>query len=328
MRLWGAGQVVDELDAHVGARDVALAGNAGPMIEALRGLIASMRERHDRSPIAVVCSGMITSNAGLVEVPHVTAPIAMGDLARRLVRHDLRTVTDLPMYFVPGIKTVSDAGGWDALTGFDVMRGEEVEIAGLLSALELTPPLAFFHCGSHHKLIEVGAAASGSGGPHGDGEAGATVVRSSTAITGELLLAIRESTILASSLADLEGLELDSEAVAAGARHSRSAGFARAAFLVRVGETIAGQGKCAVTSFLMGALADLDLQMIEREAASDHEIVVYGGGFFPMIVSDMLMRSGTYRVRLVPPQVSERAATIGAVQLLEAFLRPSTGGMP
>ena len=84
--------------------------------------------------------------------------------------------------------------------------------------------------------------------------------------TCELLAAIRESTILASSLADLHGIELDPQAVAAGARHARAVGFARAAFLVRVGQTIAGKDRSAVTSCLLGALADLDLQLIETRA--------------------------------------------------------------
>ncbi len=135
-------------DARVGAKDVALAGDARPIAEGLRALVTTMRARHDLDPRAVVCSGMITSNVGLVEVPHTTAPIALGELARRLVRHDVASVTDLPMYFVPGIKTVAAHAGWATLPSFDVMRGEEVEVAGLLSTLDLEPPLAFLSCGS------------------------------------------------------------------------------------------------------------------------------------------------------------------------------------
>lgn len=334
VRLWHAGSVVDELDARVGAKDVALAGDARPIAEGLRALIATMRERHDHDPRAVVCSGMITSNVGLVEVPHAVAPIPLGELARRLVRHDVESVTDLPMYFVPGIKTVASEAGWDTLASFDVMRGEEVEVVGLLQALDLEPPLAFFHCGSHHKLIEVGASdtatthADRAAAPaigDADGVDGAVILRSSTAITGELLAAIRESTILASSLADLDGIELDPEAVAAGARHARAAGFARAAFLVRVGETIAGKDRTAVTSFLLGALTDLDLQLIEHELAPDRELVLYGGGLFPALVRDLLTHDGTRRVRLVAPQVSDGAATVGTVRLLEAYLSGQAG---
>ena len=320
VRLWHDGAVVDEAEARIGAKDVALARDASPIAEALRGLIETLRGRHEVAPSAVVCSGMISSNVGLVEVPHVTAPIALGELARRLVRRDVAAVTELPIYFVPGIKTVAPAGGWDELPGFDVMRGEEAEVVGLMALEDLEPPLAFFHCGSHHKLIEVG-----TGGASAAGGGEAVVLRSSTAITGELLAAIRERTILASSLAELDDLELDADALAAGERHARSHGFARAAFLVRVGETIAGLGRAGVTSFLLGALADLDLQLIEHDVAPDREVILYGGGLFPGILRKALLRTGSRRVRVLDRSLSDGAATVGAVRLLQAFLGEGAG---
>lgn len=320
VRLWGHGGVVAEAHAHVGARDVALAGDPRPIAEALRDLIATVRERQDDEPQAVVCSGMITSNVGLVEVPHATAPVALVDLADRVVRHDVPTVTDLPMYFVPGVKTVAAEVGWDSLSGFDVMRGEEAEVVGLLAQLELEPPLVVFHCGSHHKLIELAAQDAASTPGAVDALERTVVARSSTAITGELLAALRESTILASSLADLDGLDLDQAAVAAGVRHARRSGFARAAFLVRVGETIAGLDRTAVTSFLLGALACLDLQFIEHATDVGDDIVVYGGGLFPVIVSDMLNCVRPGRSRIVDRSVSDGASTVGTVRLLELYL--------
>jgi len=311
VRLWHEGRVRDELDEHVGAKDVALAGGPGPIADALRRLIATMRARHDGDVRAVVCSGMITSNVGLVEVPHATAPIALGALAQRIVRHDVAAVTDLPTYFVPGVKTIGGGGGWDDLPAFDVMRGEEVEIAGLLSTLDLEPPLAFFHCGSHHKLIELGA--------------GATVERSATAITGELLAAIRERTILASSLVALDGFVPDPAAVAAGLKHGRALGLGRAAFLVRVGQTIAGFDGAAVTAFLLGALAALDLQLIEHELPRTTALVIYGGGLFPAILRDALEEEGGREVRVIGPEASHHAAVVGTVRLLEAYFAAEAG---
>jgi 2-dehydro-3-deoxygalactonokinase len=311
VRLWRDGRVQDELDAGVGAKDVALAGGPAPMADALRRLIATMRARHEGDVRAVVCSGMITSNVGLVEVPHATAPIALDALARRIVRHDVASVSDLPTYFVPGVKTVGAAGGWDGLPAFDVMRGEEVEIAGLLATADLEPPLAFFHCGSHHKLIELSA--------------GAIVERSATAITGELLAAIRERTILASSLVDLDGFVPDPAAVAAGVRHGRALGLGRAAFLVRVGQTIGGFEPAAVTGFLLGALAALDLQLIEHELPPSTPLVVYGGGLFPDILRDALLADGGRPVRVVGPAESHHAAVVGTVRLLEAHLAATEG---
>jgi len=326
VRLWHHERIVDEVEERVGAKDVALVGDPAPIADALRRLVAELGSRHRALPEALVCSGMITSNVGLVEVPHVTAPIGLRELGRQLVRHDLPDVTPLPVYFVPGVKTMCGAahatggaaratGGWDDLAAFDVMRGEEVEVVGLLATLPLSLPVAFFHCGSHHKLIEVAA---------GDKRGDAVVLRSSTAITGELLAAIRERTILASSLSDLDGLTPDPDAVAAGVARAREVGFARAAFLVRVGQTIAGMGRDGVTSFLLGALLALDLQLLESELAPDRELVVYGGGVFPGLLHDALKAAGR-PVRRVEAADADRSAVVGAVHLLEAFLHAERG---
>ena len=326
---WWQGGVLDEAEAPVGAKDVAREGTSAPLAAALREAISTVRARHAVAPDAVVCSGMITSNVGLLEVPHVAAPVSLARLARHVVRHDLPGVTDLPLYFVAGIKTVAAGGAWDALDGFDLMRGEEAEVAGLLASGDPRPPVAFFHTGSHHKLIEVGVV---EGGPNagGVGDAGAAddaeglgpavVLRSATALTGELLAALRERTILASSLTDLDGLAPDPEAVAAGVRHVRRAGFARAAFLVRAAQTIGGRDRAEATSFLLGALAALDLQLIERELPPGRELVLYGGGAFPALLAELLARDGRHPHRVVPRSESEAAATVGAVRLLRARL--------
>lgn len=318
VRLWRDGAIRDQVEERVGAKDVALAGHPGPIADALRRLVAELEARHPGAASALVCSGMITSNVGLHEVPHATAPIALRDLARRIERHDLPDVTRLGVYWVRGIKTVGAGPGWDDLADFDVLRGEEVEVAGLLALLDLTPPVAFYHCGSHHKLIDVAATADG---------ADAVVVRSVTALTGELLAAIRERTILASSLAELDAFEPDADAVAAGIAHARRDGFARAAFLVRVGQTIAGRDRRAATSFLFGALLALDLQLLERAAPRDRELVLYGGGVFPGLLRDAC-EAGGWRVRRVDAADGDRAAAVGAVRLLEAHLAAIGGPRP
>lgn len=313
VRWWQRG-VRDEVEAAVGAKDVARAGSPAPLAGALREAIAGLRARHAATPAAVVCSGMITSNVGLLEVPQVAAPVSLAALARHVRRHDLPAVTDLPLHFVAGVKTMAAGGGWDDLDGFDLMRGEEAEVAGLLASGQLRPPAAVFHTGSHHKLIEVDA------GSDGDGWAAAVLRRSATALTGELLAALRERTILASSLVDPNGLTPDRDAVAAGVRHTRAAGFARAAFLVRAAQTIGGRGREEATSFLLGALLALDLQLIERELPAGREVVLYGGGAFPTLLAEALAVGGRHPVRVVPPEVGEAAATVGAVRLLEARL--------
>ena len=63
---------------------------------------------------AVVAAGMLSSEVGLIAVPHVTAPAGLDDLARSVVVAQLPEIADTPIYVVPGIRTpASDGpGGW------------------------------------------------------------------------------------------------------------------------------------------------------------------------------------------------------------------------
>lgn len=307
VRVWSHRGIVGDYSAMVGARDVAREGNRRPLEACVRRLLDEAQAGPARRARAVVCSGMITSNVGLVEIPHETAPISLAALALRLVRHDLPSVTTLPMYFVPGVKTVGEIRSWDTLADFDSMRGEEVEVAGLLDAVGIVPPVVFLHCGSHHKLIAVGA--------------GGVIERSVTSLTGELLAAIREATLLASSLVPLDEVHVDPSAVAAGMRLVREHGFARAAFLVRAGGMLAGFGPNEMTCFLLGGLAALDEQWLERAMPDDVELVIYGGGVFPPLLANILAERQRRHVRVVDPVVGDRAAAVGAAKLLEGRLK-------
>ena len=309
VRVWSRGGVVADISETVGARHVAREGTSRPLEACVRRLLSQAQSGCGRRAKAVVCSGMITSNVGLVEIPHEAAPISLAELALRLVRHDLPSVTSLPMYFVPGVKTVDETRSWDSLAGFDAMRGEEVEVAGLLDAVGIAPPVVFLHCGSHHKLIVVGA--------------GGVIERSVTSLTGELLAAIRESTVLASSLDPLDAIHIDPSAVGAGMRHVRKHGFARAAFLVRAGGMLAGFGPNEMTCFLLGGLAALDEQCLEQAMPDGAALVIYGGGVFPPLLASILSERLGRPVRVVDSESSDRAAAVGAVALLESRLKTS-----
>src|SRR5690606_2221046 len=118
-------------------------------------------------------SGMITSNMGLFELPHLAAPAGPEDTARGMVQRSFPEVSAVPLTFVPGVKTLPMSDGLAGLATGDVLRCEEAEIVGLREALALDGAALFLHIGSHHKAIEVDAAGS--------------IVSSRTSITGELL---------------------------------------------------------------------------------------------------------------------------------------------
>lgn len=92
----------------------------------------------------VLMSGMIGSREGWVEVPYITTPASLGDLAAGIVTVDSAVFG--PIGIVPGVRHDDDSGT------SDVMRGEETQVAGLLHQL---PAAGATLClpGTHSKWI-------------------------------------------------------------------------------------------------------------------------------------------------------------------------------
>ena len=307
VRLWHNHEITRTFTTEVGARNVAVSGSSEELQAALAHLIREARSAAPADVDAVICSGMITSNVGLLEIPHLAAPAGKTELAAGVVRRDLPKVTDLPLYFVPGIKTLAEEFSWETLAEYDVMRGEEVECLGLQRLLQLASPASYFHCGSHHKLI-------------GQDEQG-RLSHSRTGITGELLSAVQEHTILKSSTQPISAAQLQQDAWRAGLACAQHHGLARALFLVRVGEQLGQFGKGHMTSFMLGAMLSLDLRLLDQELAKQHPLVLYGKGFFPEMLHEYLTERGFNRVIRASHEQSEQAAVVGAVDVVHLHLQ-------
>lgn len=146
-----------------------------------------------------------------------------------------------------------------------------------------------------------------------DVAADGTIEASRTALTGEPLATLSEHTILRSSTAAADSIKLEREAVLAGAAACSNRSFGRAAFLVRVGAQLAELGRDTSTSFLIGALAALDLPLLS--AADDRAVILYGHGVFPQALTWLLEHDGRPSVR-VDGAVADRASVVGAIAIL------------
>ncbi len=298
VRLVRDGAVVRTLSRQAGARDTATDGHNSRIREALAsmiGLLAS--EEADLG--SVLLSGMITSNVGLLEVPHLLAPAGIDDLARGVVRHDFPDLSDLPFRFIRGVKTLPPDGD---LPELDVLRGEEVEVVGLRALFGLEREAIFVHYGSHHKAIELAA----------DG----TILGSRTALTGELLAALREHTILGGSVVAVDEAGLEEDAWREGMDAARTHGVGRALFLVRVGEQIGGRSKAAMTSYLLGVLTSLDVPLLRLRPQDGRAVVLYGRGPFRAIMRQYLSDEYGIDALVVDEATAEEAAVDGALRIL------------
>lgn len=89
------------------------------------------------SELPVVMAGMVGSNAGWLNVPYLTCPVALGEIASRLTRVDNRA------WIVPGLSVVRR-------DNCNVMRGEETQ---LLGAAQLCPASHYVMPGTHSKWV-------------------------------------------------------------------------------------------------------------------------------------------------------------------------------
>ena len=87
---------------------------------------ATVRRIRESDVIRILASGMITSEFGLYELPHLTAPAGIKELHDSMAEVSFPEISPIPFVFIRGIKVNSDK-----LCDFDMMRGEETELVGI-----------------------------------------------------------------------------------------------------------------------------------------------------------------------------------------------------
>ncbi|WP_194721485.1 2-dehydro-3-deoxygalactonokinase [Noviherbaspirillum malthae] len=291
LRLWNGDAVIWQKAYAIGVRDVARNGGA-----ALHGAVSKLLiEAHSFARFdTVIALGMIGSNIGLAEVPHLVAPVMYTELASRLVVRDLPSIGSV--YFIPGVRTMINDVRIYSISCTDVMRGEETEVIGLRNQLSLKGPVNFFHAGSHHKLICTDDS---------------QILSSKTSLSGELLHALTQNTILASSVTPLDKLTaVDPEYWDKGREATDAVGFGRAAFCVRLLDQLMHAPPDKATAYLLGAVAALDIALIKTEIP----VILYGH----LTITEPLARYLTQRghqASVAGSDTSEAAATYGAAWL-------------
>lgn len=250
-RVWVVerGDVKASSSSRSGARDVVRTKDRGELLARIRALadeaLAAAGSTWEAVE-AIVAFGMITSELGLEEVPHLEAPVDRRMLAAALVERRYGDALPAPVHLVPGVRS-----GGEELELADFMRGEETEVAGLLALGEPDPPFLYISTGSHTKFLSV--------------DAEGRIDWSLTTLSGELLLALQRETILA-ELIDLEAPPTDLAALEEGARFVEHAGLSRALFGARLLNRIGGASVTFCSDFLHGAVAGADLLSLRRAA--------------------------------------------------------------
>ncbi|WP_196906711.1 2-dehydro-3-deoxygalactonokinase [Candidatus Symbiopectobacterium sp. 'North America'] len=183
--------VISKNEIPVGVNSTAATGNNAALKE---GIAAGFQQLLAQESLTLndvcfaIASGIITSNLGLVEIPHLTAPVNIDDLATfaRQYRDPAIFPIDIPVVFIPGIKNAAGKGGWEGITSLDLMRGA----IGVLSRHKPALPCTIIELGSTTKLIHIDAQGRLAG--------------NMTSLSGQVYAAVLKETFIGSSVKSAE----------------------------------------------------------------------------------------------------------------------------
>lgn len=288
--LWNRNrEMVGMSKAETGVRNTAIDGNNGKLKEAIRCCMEELLEKQGitYSQVGrVIASGMITSNVGLVEIPHVAAPAGPEELAERAEEILIEDVCPIPILFIPGVKNRDGRIGMDNFESMDIMRGEEVEAAAIMNHFEKGNPYLLVLPGSHTKFVSV------------DSEG--RITGCLTSITGELLSVITNDTLIADAVGHQFVSEetYNREMVLAGYRTAASTGIGRACFSARILNMFAEPDKQKIASYVLGAVLQNDLEAVKNSSALDVSrettVVVSGKNPLRRALMDLFLEDGFF----------------------------------
>lgn len=220
-----SGKIYAKATKKVGVRNTSMTGSRDCLRDGLRETVDRAIQESGLNPSeikAILSSGMITSEIGLMELPHLMAPCDVDRLAANIEKVDVKlTDYDIPVYFVRGIKNQMPEVVEDpfALVGnTDFMRGEETQIAGLL-AQGFHGPATITVLSSHSKFIPV--------------DAKGAILGSLTTTSGQVREAILKETFVGKSVEKRDNVEekpegyFDENVVLQAAKWIQQAGIVR-----------------------------------------------------------------------------------------------------
>ena len=296
------GEILASKKLSLGIRDALCSEGKKKFFHAVSDAITELTA--DTLVEAVICSGMIGSENGLHNCPHIAAPVSFHELAEAMVPVSLPHIAPYPFLFIPGVKTFSvlpessASFSMDLLSEMDIMRGEETELAGICSKLGIHGDHTFLLPGSHMKTIRL---------DH-DGR----IAAFHTSLTGELLNAVAEHSILKASIGQAYPEIANPVQLRRGYAFAQEYGVSRALFKVRILDVaVGGITEDELFAFLLGILLYDDVSRLIRE----NRPVTVGGSDPFRDAFRILLTDGGICADEIPKEVSDCASAYGAWEL-------------
>lgn len=288
--LWDKSKVcVASAKSETGVRNTAVDGDNSRLKKAIHDCMEEVLKAAGitfQEVDRVIACGMITSNVGLVEIPHVPAPAGAEELAAGARTVLIEDVCPLPILFIPGVKNNIREVTADNFEAMDMMRGEEVESLAILQSFPRGKRYLLVLPGSHTKFVSVDP----------DGKMTGCL----TTITGELLSCITNDTVIADAVGRqfVEEQDYDREMMLRGYEESSRVGLGRASFSARILNMFAEKNKKKLANFILGAALASDMQAVKNSralfAGRENTVIVSGKNPLREAIVDMLKQDGYF----------------------------------
>lgn len=285
------GKILDAASYHVGARIGAehkklLQETVGTAIKD----ILQKNKLSEEQITRVLACGMITSEFGLVNLPHIPAPAGPEELHASMYQTVLKDISTIPFAFVRGVKTEGDS-----LALADMMRGEETELMGLFmgGGVYILP-------GSHSKIITVD-----------DRE---KIIRFKTMLTGEMIVALSQHTILKDAV-DITIPDLDGRYLQAGYEYASAYGLNEALFKVRILKNMLSKSPVETYQFYMGAVLSGELQYVL--SLHPERVIIGGKKQIKEPMAALLQMLSGAEIVAIPDEQAAGATALGMVKIYE-----------
>ena len=194
----------------------------------------SLEIKGNLNGIPLIISGMVSSRNGLEELPYAPVPFRLNGEDILFKKYKISEDFGHSMWIISGVQC-----------GMDVMRGEEVQMIGMMSLFNERNFTTIFP-GTHSKHVQVS-----------DGE----MTSFKTFMTGELFQLLSRHGMLSSSIEFniLDNVRKE-EAFAEGVKKGITANLLNSLFSVRVNELLKGMDKKENWHFLSGLLIGYEMK--------------------------------------------------------------------
>ncbi len=310
-RLFDGTDIIDEICCQAGVRNTAFDGTNNFLKASLKKAVTELLGRNllvEGDIKAIISSGTLASDVGIHHVPHAAVPVGIYESAgaARLVR--IPEITDIPILFIPGVKTAPKTGETDnerIIELLDSMSGEECETYGIMAGLGLKGDFTIALPGSYNKVLEVNS----------EGQ----ITSLKTGMCGEFICAMSEHTLLRHSLPRPVIRTIIPEKLIEGYDYCSRHGVSPTIIKARMVRFWGGWSEDETANFFVGAILYDDIRITKEACTPGRPLVVGGGNPLRQVFITLLEHIGVSGIIEVPDNLARLAPSVGAMRVYQAY---------